>query len=205
MSEGPLVLVAASRMVWEPYDHARNRDGKRGDINAAYSADKIAMSGSCKCFTHERQLYTVVSMGGRGNVDQACAYKLVPLNLYQDVSHTYNEMRGQFTYNSMRVKCGKETFVMVGPAVTFRADLSIPDYTCSDSLFDLPDELEDEESDDDEAYDRCEECGELFEACQCDETIDHESEPEPVAVELEDVEPVSVAPIAAEPEQLGLF
>jgi hypothetical protein len=203
----PLELVAASRMSWEAYDHVRQREGRRGDIDKAYSADIIAMQGRVKTFTHQGQLWTRVCGQYFNGEQTAGCYRLVLLKHYKGVSCTYSERchnaedaeaarnDPEGFYNSMRVKSGKDEFVMVGPEVFFKPDPSIPDYTHSDSLFDLPD-LEDEDEQDAEDYQICEECGESFEACECDETIEHDTE---------DVEPVFVAPIASEPEQLGLF
>jgi len=214
----PVVIVPASRMAWEPWDHARDRDGKRGDINAAYSADRIAMQGTCKTFVHDGELYTNV-----GGCLGCKAYRLVERKHYRGElqPHKYGERdRTEMwadelgTYNGLLVKSGKTQYVMVGPEIHFHALIGPALQESPLSLFELEPEPEPDEDEPD--YERCEECGEPFESCECSDTICNdcgeedcvcpavESEPEPEELELEDVQPVSVEPFT-EQTQLSLF
>ncbi len=73
-------------------------------------------------------------MGGRGDVEEAEAYRLVHVKLFKGTVTTYSEKIGTEQgaeiaradplgfYHSMLVKNGKNSFVMVGPPTTFMAE-----------------------------------------------------------------------------------
>lgn len=136
MTESIIHTVPASRLAWGTWDHQRNRDTGEGDIHASYSADTIATSGTIRrMFRHAAQLMVTVGMSGRGGVERAEAYGLVPARVFTGAATTYREKvsidNGDMArndpngfYHGMAVKHGKDAFVMVGPPAIFVADQS---------------------------------------------------------------------------------
>jgi hypothetical protein len=202
-----LILVPISRLAWGSYNHENERQQGQGDINAAYSGDKIC-NGKAKTFKHNGELWTTVGMGGRGQdgYGEAEAYRLTPLKLWKGASTTYGEKGrpdGFETarndpsgfYDGMRVKHGKDEYVITGPAVFFRADPSLADAPQSGGMLfesDDEDEIDDRDPEEWEDVDHdpdCEECGETPCVCGCPDCGEQECtcpEPEPEAEALLD-------------------
>ena len=131
------IPVNPARLAWGTYDHARNRDVGRGDIHASYSADTIASAGKIrKSFRWQAQLMVTVSLSGQGGIEQAEAYRLIPLKAFGGTTMSYAEKVGTAEnaeaarndpsgfYHGMTVKQGQEVFVLSGPPVVFVADES---------------------------------------------------------------------------------
>lgn len=129
-----MIPVNAARLAWGRFDHKRNRDSGEGDIHASYSADTIATSGKIrKSFRWQAQLMVTVSLSGHGGIQQAEAYRLIPLRAFSGTTMSYAEKIGTAEnaetarndpngfYHGMIVKQGQETFVLSGPPVVFVA------------------------------------------------------------------------------------
>jgi hypothetical protein len=129
------IPVNPARLAWGRYDYGRNRDIGEGDIHASYSADTIASDGKIrKAFRWQAQLMVTVSLSGRGGIEQAEAYQLIPLKAFNGTTMSYAEKIGTAEnaeaarndpngfYHGMTAKQGQETFVLSGPPVVFVAD-----------------------------------------------------------------------------------
>jgi hypothetical protein len=129
------IPVNPARLASGRYDHGRNRDVGEGDIHASYSADTIASSGKIRrAFRWQAQLMVTVSLSGQGGIDQAKAYRLIPLKAFSAATMTYAERIGTADnaevarndpngfYHGMTVSQGSETFVLSGPPVVFVVD-----------------------------------------------------------------------------------
>jgi len=140
------IPVNPARLAWGKFDHKRNRDSGEGDIHASYSADTIASTGKIrKAFRWQAQLMVTVSLSGRGGIEQAEAYQLIPLKAFSGTAMTYADKIGTAEnaeaarndpngfYHGMTVKQGQEIFVLSGPPVVFVAGESParPDGTAS--------------------------------------------------------------------------
>jgi len=128
------IPVSPSRLAWGKYDHGRNRDIGEGDIHASYSADVIASGGKIrKAFRWQAQLMVTVSLSGRGGIEQAEAYHLIPLKVFAGTTMSYGQKIGTAEdaeaarndpngfYHGMKVTQGQETLVLSGPPVLFVA------------------------------------------------------------------------------------
>jgi hypothetical protein len=128
------IPVKPSRLAWGTYDHQRNRAVGVGNIHASYSADTIASAGKIrKAFRWQARLMVTTSLSGRGGIEQAEAYQLIPLKAFGGVTMSYSEKTGTFEnaeaarndpngfYHGMTVRQGSETFVLIGPPVVFVA------------------------------------------------------------------------------------
>jgi hypothetical protein len=128
------IPVNPARLAWGKYDHARNRDTGEGDIHASYSADTIASAGTIRrSFRWQAQLMVTVSLSGRGGIEQAQAYRLIPPKVFNGATMSYadkirtsenteaarNDPNG--FYHGMVVKHGQQVFVLSGPPVVFVA------------------------------------------------------------------------------------
>jgi hypothetical protein len=131
------IPVNPARLAWGRHDHGRSRDTGEGDIHASYSADTIATAGKIrKAFRWQAQLMVTVSLSGRGGIEQAEAYQLIPLKAFLGTTMSYADKIGTAEnaeaarndpngfYHGMTVKQGQETFVLCGPPVVFMADES---------------------------------------------------------------------------------
>jgi hypothetical protein len=129
-----MISVKPSRLAWGRYDHERNRGIGEGDIHASYSADTIATSGKIrKAFRFQGRLMVTVSLSGRGGVEQAEAYNVIPMKAFTGTPTTYHEKTGeadaaeaarndpQGFYHGMKVTCGREAYILSGPPVVFVA------------------------------------------------------------------------------------
>jgi len=129
------IPVNPARLAWGRYDHNRSRDIGEGDIHASYSADMIASAGKIrKAFRWQAQLMVTVSLSGRGGIEQAEAYQLIPLKVFSGTPMSYAEKIGTAEnaeaarndpngfYHGMQVKQGQETFILSGPPVVFVAE-----------------------------------------------------------------------------------
>jgi hypothetical protein len=140
------VPVNPARLAWERYDQGRSRDTGEGDIHASYSADTIASAGKIrKSFRWQAQLMVTVSLSGCGGIEQAEAYRLIPLKAFSGLTTSYADKIGTAEnaeaarndpngfYHGMIVKQGQEAFILSGPPVVFVADESParPDGTAS--------------------------------------------------------------------------
>jgi hypothetical protein len=123
------IPVSPARLAWGTYNHQRNRDIGEGDIHASYSADTIATSGKIrKAFRWQAQLMVTVSLSGRGGIEQAEAYQLVPLKTFSGTPMTYAEKIGTAEnaeaarndpngfYHGMTVTQASETLVLYSRA-----------------------------------------------------------------------------------------
>lgn len=129
------IPINPSRLAWGRYDHNRNRDTGEGDIHASYSADIIASAGKIrKSFRWQAQLMVTVSLSGRGGIEQAEAYRLIPLKAFTGTTMSYADKIGTAEsaeaarsdpngfYHGMVVKQGQEAFVLSGPPAVFVAE-----------------------------------------------------------------------------------
>jgi hypothetical protein len=138
------IPVNPARLAWGSYDHKRNRDTGEGDIHASYSADTIATASRVrKAFRWQAQLMVTVSLSGRGGIEQAEAYSLVPPKAFSGRPTTYTQRTAQAGdaeaarndpkgfYHGMQVTCGRDAFLLSGPPVVFVAEHSAvrPDDT----------------------------------------------------------------------------
>jgi hypothetical protein len=132
-----IIEVDPKRLQFGTYDHKSDHESGEGDICASYSADVIAMEGKirrpfkwndslCVCTGSAGSALT-----GSGKQEHE-VYRLVPLSMFKDVPTTYGKKvsieGGDFArndpngfYHSMIVKCGKQTYVLTGPPLTFVA------------------------------------------------------------------------------------
>lgn len=132
------ITVPASRLAWGAWNHEKNRDEGTGDIHSSYSADTIATSGNIRrAFRHAANLMVTVSMSGRGGVESAEAYSLIPTKVFTGTPTTYAEKvsieGGDMArndpmgfYDRISVKHGGESFVMRGPPIVFVAEPERP-------------------------------------------------------------------------------
>jgi hypothetical protein len=129
------ILVSPARLASGTYDHGRNRDVGEGDIQASYSADVIATAGKIrKAFRWQAQLMVTVGLSGRGGIEQAEAYQLIPVKIFAGTTMGYGEKIGTAEgaeaarsspngfYHGIVVREGQETFVLSGPPVVFVAE-----------------------------------------------------------------------------------
>lgn len=129
------IPVNPARLTSGRHDHARNRDVGEGDIHASYSADTIASAGKIrKSFRWQAHLMVTVSLSGRGGIEQAEAYRLIPLKAFSGTTMRYADKIGTAEnaeaarndpkgfYHGMVVKQGQEVFVLSGPPVVFVAE-----------------------------------------------------------------------------------
>jgi len=132
-----VVPVNPARLAWGRYDHGRNRKVGEGDIHASYSADVIATAGKIrKAFRWQAQLMVTVGIWGRDGVEQAEAYQLTPMKLFNGAPTSYREKTAlaedaeaarndpKGFYHGMTVKQGREMFVLSGPPIVFVAQTS---------------------------------------------------------------------------------
>jgi hypothetical protein len=132
-AKGVTIPVTPARLAWGRQDHGGNRG--EGDIHASYCADTIAANGKIrKTFRWQAQLMVTVSLSGRGGIEQAVAYRLIPLRAFNDVPMSYGEKivtaenaeaarnNPNGFYHGMTVTQGRETFVLSGPPVVFVAE-----------------------------------------------------------------------------------
>jgi hypothetical protein len=114
-------------------DSARFGEGKSGDIASAYSADFIIKGKVRKPFKHDGKLYTCTG-GVWGSLheagDKATAWRLVPIAEYEGQTFSYNDHR-ESGYEGIRVKWGKDEFVLSGPPLTFKS--AVEDASTSDT------------------------------------------------------------------------
>jgi hypothetical protein len=129
------IPVNPARLAWGHYDHERNRETGEGDIHASYSADTIAAAGRVrKAFRWQAQLMVTVSLCGRGGIEQAEAYRLIPLKAFDGAVTTYGQKTGRAEdaeaarndpngfYHGIAVKHAQESFVLAGPPTVFVAE-----------------------------------------------------------------------------------
>ena len=129
------IPVNPARLAWGRYDHGRNRDSGEGDIHASYSADTIGSAGKIrKSFQWQAQLMVTVSLSGRGGIEQALAYQLIPLKAFSGPTMSYADKIGTAEtaeaartdsngfYHGMTVRHAQETLVLSGPPVVFVAE-----------------------------------------------------------------------------------
>jgi hypothetical protein len=89
------IPVNPARLASGEYDHGRNRDVGEGDIHASYSADTIAAVGKIRrAFRWQAQLMVTVSLSGRGGIEQAEAYQLIPVKVFAGTTTSYGEKIG---------------------------------------------------------------------------------------------------------------
>jgi len=129
------IPVSPARLAWGQYDHRRNRDSGEGDIHASYSADTIASAGKIrKAFRWQAHLMVTVGLSRVGGIEQAEAYRLIPVKAFSGATMSYAEKIGTAEsaeaarndpngfYHGMTVKQGGEMFVLSGPPVVFVAE-----------------------------------------------------------------------------------
>lgn len=121
--------VDPSRLASGTWCHTRDRQIGEGDISASYSADKIGMEGKVrKPFAWQNALWVCTGMQSHGDFRAAEAYRLVPERFFSGEPTTYNEVaclpaaerfKPEGFYHGMRVRSGKQEFILVGPSVKF--------------------------------------------------------------------------------------
>jgi hypothetical protein len=127
--------VRSSRLADGTYDHQKNHEIDRGDINASYSAQEIAMENRIrKPFSFGRDAWVTVGLRGRGRVWEAEAFRLVSREVFVGTVTNYHERTGTAEAaesarndplgfcHGMVVKCGKELCVLCGPPARFISD-----------------------------------------------------------------------------------
>lgn len=132
MSESGINVVEASRLEWPGY--GRGKHSAAGDIHASYSGDTIAFQNTVrKPFLWRGEAWVAVSLTGMGGVQQAEAFRLVALELFQGTITTYSERCARERaaraarrdpmgfYHGVRVKRGGATYVLSGPEERFVA------------------------------------------------------------------------------------
>jgi len=110
----PIHTVPASRLSWGEWDAAKQKDIGEGDIHKAYSADTIAAGKIRGVITIDGKPYTVTGLGN----NEAHLWPLLTTAEWGEKATTsYGDVTNsadQFTYEGIRVKRGKDQFVM-GP------------------------------------------------------------------------------------------
>lgn len=124
--------VDLSRLASGHWDHKTQKEVGRGDINASYSGDTIAMNQPVrKPFQYRGEWF--VQTGNTSTEYEA--YRLVAIDAFDDEPTTYYKKlygpdmdNGEVArndpmgfYHGMTVKHGKGFFVLVGPEITFTA------------------------------------------------------------------------------------
>lgn len=124
-------FIDPSRLAYGKWNEEKQRDEGEGDVSGSYSGDTIAENGRIrKPFKFDGHLWVTIGTGGGGGIQQAEAYRLVPLKMFHGTPTTYkdkgdnarNDPNG--AYDRMTVKSGKEVFVMAGPSAYFIAEQS---------------------------------------------------------------------------------
>lgn len=117
--------VDPARLASGRYNHDAEVYEGEGDIYRSYSADCISSDQPIRApFRYAGEMWVTVGLEGRGEVNQANAYRLLPLSLFRRRPTTYaqkiqhdngesarNDPRGFF--DGMRVKRGGEVYVML--------------------------------------------------------------------------------------------
>ena len=121
--------VDPSRLASGTWCHTRDRQIGEGDISASYSADRIGMEGKVrKPFVWQNALWVCTGMQSHGDFRAAEAYRLVPERFFGGEPTTYNEVaclpaaerfKPEGFYHGMRVRHGKQNFILVGPCASF--------------------------------------------------------------------------------------
>jgi len=128
--------VNAARLTSGKFDHGRNRDIGEGDINASYSADRIASGETIrKPFQHDGSLWVCTSITGAGLTASGSteheAYRLLPARLFNGTPTTYSARTSTGDaaeaarhdpngfYHGVAVKFAREAFVLCGPPQRF--------------------------------------------------------------------------------------
>ena len=118
-------------------------------MHAAYSGDTIAMAGTIRMpFKFEGSLWVTVGTSGRPHGESVRAYRVIPLRMFQGEPTTYRakvDIDGGETarndpmgfYHGMRVKSGKEQYVIIGPETHFVAEPPRPDAQPAEQQMEL--------------------------------------------------------------------
>lgn len=122
-------LVDPARLESGHWCHRAEKTIGQGDISASYSGDRIGMAQPVrKPFAWQGILWVCVGMGHCGGSETAEAYRLIHPQLFQGEPVTYaDKVRNGDSartdphgfYHGMRVRHGREDFVLAGPPVTF--------------------------------------------------------------------------------------
>ena len=129
--------VNPSRLAWS----AAKREICEGDIHASYSADNIAMGQPIrKPFKWNNSLCVCTGITGSAltgsGMPEHEAYRMVPVQMFKGTPTTYKEKMSRAEtaeaarndpngfYHGMRVKHGKDSFVLCGPPIRFTPDPS---------------------------------------------------------------------------------
>ncbi len=128
--------VNAARLASGRFDHGRNRDIGEGDINASYSADRIASAEPIrKPFQHDGSLWICTSVTSTGLTASGSteheAYRLLPARLFNGTPTTYSAKTSTVAaaeaarndpngfYHGVAVKFAREAFILCGPPLRF--------------------------------------------------------------------------------------
>lgn len=123
------VPVDPARLDSGEYSHRLEKTVGQGDINAAYSADRIGMGQPVRRpFTWRGDLWVCIGITWKGGAVSAEAYRLIDVRAFDGTTVTYVERTANGDearsdpmgfYQGMRVKHAGADFVLCGPPVTF--------------------------------------------------------------------------------------
>ncbi|MEL6959202.1 MAG: hypothetical protein AAGL89_09665 [Pseudomonadota bacterium] len=130
--------VDPARLASGTWCHTRDRQIGEGDISASYSCDKIGLEGKVrKPFAWQNALWVCTGMRSMDSSRYAEAYRLVPERFFNGEPTTYQEVawlptaerfKPEGFYHGMRVRHGKQHFILVGPSASFvpKSDSEVP-------------------------------------------------------------------------------
>jgi hypothetical protein len=196
------VTVDAARLSWGTWDATKQKDIGEGDIHKAYSGDTISSGKIRGVVTIAGKPYTVTGLARDNGTEQACLWPLFtpaewgdrPTTTYGDVTSRRNQEQSEFSYEGIKVKHGKNVYVMGARSGEILAQGNAPEPVTAPAFAPPPPPpatttaTEPAEPDDDDESNRM------------DDYDDDEEEPEP------EEEPFALDPTPAPPaEQLPLF
>ena len=113
--------VDPARLSMGHWDLVANKQIDEGDISQSYSADVIAEHNTFRRPFRWKDGFRISVGGSFTGTKVHCVrtYRIIPVELYDDETHTYTESctydenhKSKFTYEGMRVKKGDKEYVL---------------------------------------------------------------------------------------------
>jgi hypothetical protein len=155
----PIHTVNASRLSWGKWDATRQKDIGEGDIHKAYSGDTISSGKLRGVVTIAGIRYAVTGLARNHGAEEATLWPLLtpaewgdqPTTTYGDVTSRRNQEQSEFSYEGIRVKHGKNQYVMGARSAEILAQADAPEPVDPPTAATAPEPEPDEPDDDDES------------------------------------------------------
>lgn len=131
---GEPIPVDPTWFAYGTYDHELEKEIGEGPISKSYSADLIATNGKVrKPFRYQGHFWTATSLAGKGGIQSAEAYRLIPEKLFDGSIISYQQKTGGADsaeaarqdplgfYHGMLVRFKGAGHALVGPPAHFIA------------------------------------------------------------------------------------